>query len=101
MGSKIKNLLASFTFAGITMFYAPDAPAASLICDVGGVAWSQDIGGLQIWCGNTGYYALSTVNIDVRKAWLSLAQAAYLSGKPLYIEYSTTGNQLAYVRLGP
>lgn len=81
------------------------ANAASTTCTVIKTAWAMD-GTVQVMC-STGvwYYALTgsctVVGLDARKAWLSLAQAAQLSGKPFYMEYTTcgSGNSLSYVRL--
>jgi hypothetical protein len=82
--------------------------AANLTCKVSSVAWTDGNGGTtQIYCGGVWYYARGTgcvpTSLDGRKAYMTLAQAAFLSGKSLYLEFSTspTGceNVLSYVRL--
>jgi hypothetical protein len=58
---------------------------------------------VQIYCSNgQGYWGFGNGSFpqsaDTRKAWLSLAQAAFLSGKKVFIEYEA-GNALTFVKL--
>lgn len=87
--------------------FSGSAEAASFTCSVSRTAWNND-GTVQIDCGGQWHYALPshatclTANADARKAWLGLAQTALLSGKRLYIEYTTcsVGRAITYVRVG-
>jgi hypothetical protein len=85
-----------------------EADASALTCSVTQLAWATGSSGtLQVYCGGAWYYAFGssgscpTANIDARKAWQSLAQAAMLSGKSLYIDYTSCsgGPGINYLRM--
>ncbi len=72
------------------------AKADSLECSVESVAltaWND----LMIHCTAGDYYAVSSggecfnVNLDTIKGWLSMAQAAFLSGKKLWLDHEDWG----------
>ena len=107
-----REILAFVLASGVALAItgsAGDARATSYVtCTVTSVAWATGGGGtFQVICGGNWYYAFGssstcpTVSLDARKAWQSLAQSAFLSGKPLYIEYSTCtgGRAMTYARL--
>lgn len=87
--------------AGITLGGATEAQADTITCSPNRVAWATNAGGaVQVYCDGDWYYGYGShadadcgANaIDARKAWLSLAQAALLAGKDLYIEYTAQGS---------
>ena len=99
----------AFAIGVATAIALPARPAHALqtTCTVTNVAWATgDSGTLQVYCGGSWYFAFGSgacpnISIDARKAWQSLAQAALLSGKQIYIEYSTCtgGPGVTYLRL--
>lgn len=100
------------------MLTSTEVKAANLTCSVSAVAWATgNSGTLQVGCGGKWYYAFGTHSDTdctktppvARRAWQSLAQSAFLSGKTVYIEYNARGagtgqcaggNAIYYLRLG-
>ena len=99
-------LVGMFAAATTVGLASRSAQAASPVtCNVSLVAWAPvGNGEVQINCGGAWYYADVTTatctgyGADAVKAWQSLAQAALLSGKKLYIQYDT-GSCINYARL--
>jgi len=116
MNLKLKNLVLALSMvAGGSAVATRSLPAQAgdgEICSVTQVAWEDGFGGnLQIFCSGAARYAFGwapsgspacpVASMDTRKAWLSLAQSALLSGKKLSINTSTCsgGPGISYIRL--
>lgn len=112
----VKNLARAFVvvgaLVGVTgLTESASATPSSLTCTLTAVAWATgNSGTLQVFCSGVGYWAFGdnggdadcpAPNIDARKAWQSLAQAALLSGKTLYIEYTAGGTGTGQCMMGP
>jgi len=105
----VKRVLAMFVILGTIVVGASTAHAdGSVTCTVGYVAWTEQGGGtVQINCGGNWYYAFGSssscpsISSDGKKAWLSLAESAHLSGKSVTLQYSTCtgGPGLTWVEL--
>jgi hypothetical protein len=108
---KLRNMVLTVAMIGSAAAVgtsAREAHAASATCTVDKVAYTANNGGtLQLSCGGNWYYAFGSYSgcivqsADTKKAWQSLAQSAFLSGKPMYLEYTACGggNALSYARL--
>jgi hypothetical protein len=92
----------------VTLSSTPARATPNVTCTVNNVAWTEGSGGtVQIYCSGIWYFAFgtqsgcNTTSSDGKKAYQSMAQGALLSGKTLYIEYTTcgSGNAISYVRL--
>jgi hypothetical protein len=86
------------------------AEASTLTCSVNGVAWATGGSGtLQIFCNGVGHFAFgshtdtdcTSVNLEARKSWQNLAQAALLSGKTLTVEFTPSGTGAGQCSGGP
>jgi hypothetical protein len=108
----VRAFVAAGAFAALTgITESAHATPSSLTCTVTNVAWATgNSGTVQIYCSGTGYWAFGdnggdadcpAPNLDARKAWLSLAQAALLSGKTLYIEFTAGGTGTGQCVMGP
>jgi hypothetical protein len=81
------------------------AATLNVTCNVSLVAWAPvGNGEVQVYCNGTWYYGDSnsscgTYGVDTVKVWQSMAQAALLSGKKLYIEYNSGATCITYERL--
>lgn len=101
---KLLPLASVMSVLGVVATTTP-ARASSVDCQITNVLWAAGTGGgeLQIKCGGTWYYADTTTatctakGSDTTKAWLSMAEAALLSGKSTALNY--TGTCLEYVRM--
>jgi hypothetical protein len=96
--------------SAVTTSAVPAQAAEGEVCTVTAVAWVSDET-LQIYCNGAGRWAFGystgstpcpIVSIDARRAWLSLAQGALFSGKPLILNTHecSGGPGISYVRLG-
>jgi hypothetical protein len=100
----VAGVLASGLAVGLTPRTA-QATTLNVTCSVANVAWSPfSSGEVQVNCGGSWYYGdnnggCGTNGIDAVKAWESLAQASLLSGHKLYIEYTSGGTCISYMRL--
>lgn len=105
---KVLSALFFGSAVGVVSTASDRAEALQTTCTVSDVAWATGGSGtLQVYCGGSWYYAFGShgscpvVNIDARKAWQSLAQSAFLSGKRLYLEYDSCsgGPGVTYLKL--
>jgi hypothetical protein len=105
---KIVTGILGLAGAALVNFSSGDAHALTTTCTVSQVAWSPTGGGtLQVLCGGSWFYAFGShascnvQDIETRKQWNSLAQAAALTGRTININYTgcSGGNALDYMRL--
>jgi hypothetical protein len=95
----VRAIIALVGLGSVAVSLEANASALGKSCVVSGVAYDQSTGGrVRLSCNDgTAFYgstaACGTVpsfSVDTLKTWVSLGQAAFLSGKRLSITYETT-----------
>lgn len=95
---KLTTILSALAGLAITTFASTNAFAdQSSPCTPTYIAWNVGFGGqMTLVCGGVTYYArvspgCSTgYSVETQKIWMSMAQAAYLSGNKIDITYDTS-----------
>lgn len=105
---KVLSLASVLSAFGVVAIASP--AHASVVCNVTDVAWfydSSNTGELQVYCGGVWYYAdiangaCTGVGANNVRAYLTLAQAAFLAGKSANVQFTVSGatNCLSYFQL--